>query len=1816
MTRAAPGTQLSVGRLRVDAAKAIAKLREYQLADRTAWILEAIRAAVASGATALTLKGDANDVWLAWDGPAWPAGELPTLFDELVSPEPASERHHVRLLAAAVNSALGLVPAYVDVWTIADREARRARFTPDVLDESTALGEASALRKIVAEAATPPAGIAPAAGMLVHLRRRAALGMITYLFWEREPPELAIARASCGDIAVPLDIQRERYHRDPSVQTSPRDLVRVPLGEGLDGFAAIRDPAARRVHAIAGGHCEVAERGVLLAAHDIALGLPIAHEPFPLRVFVDAPRMPTNASRSQVRRDHHPLPAAERRAPHAVAAAIDELVAILASDAATERHREAALQLVAPAVGPSWNVDLDLLSTMKAFGKLLALPLLRDAVGKPRPIGHTWIDAVHTGKQPLDPVLERWVSNLLWLPPGDAAWCLVRRASLDGKLTRQYVKRARRQARAHHRFFLHAPSAARLDPREPWRLRMPLGGELEVTCVPQHVFAGIAGELCLQPDRFVGDLIVMLEGRELDRMRVDTPIGFTATVTTSGLVPSDGYRGVERDARLDAVIRVVKHAVVRAGEALALALAGQRPEHVELPRAADAAVDAERIRRTIGLALELGLPVQAPLSTAKVFPTTDGSLASLALVRTRPVVGVAIGGRVPALANRLVLEGGESVARFVEKVSPSTRVIRYDAYKTIAPDPHAIAGRLATIHRLALALRDPDGTIGAIAPTAGSVLRIHHVGQLLSERPYTPKHIAALIAVDSDEVVPDERWQTIVHGAGLIERDYAPWELALVRALALAMAGQRPADLVGSGVVELDSEPGQLLCAAIVKAQDVGALLGPDLVRALRTVPLVRRLGSTTKLSVDDAAKLFPKRLIYVGADQVPVDDYAPLVATPDVAQLLGKLTGIEPADVTSELELRKIAAIRKRRVAEHRAQPIRELALPAGEISIQLEDDTSLRATGVVGIGQGALDIEVRIEGRAFTRIQRADDLPVRAIVELPLIVANAAFDGISREHADQLCTIVGRHAPPLLRAIAGTRAHLLGDLGAARTLLHAFLDTTSALSAKTRKALCKAPAFLTVQGERISLDDAAHPRNAISIAAWQGEWIARADDEEASAHDAPVLQVPATRGDLHLIFERLHAGAIVDVTTEVTKLQNQRRMARGLVPPPALYGVPAELRRKLAELGPPGKQLGPGEIGLVEERASIAFVHEAGLAKDRLTLDVQPPIAIALEAPDLLARSPVSAIPLDDSLDAQLRALRQRENLPGASTFDTRVQTLATLLVRRVLAAVPVEALPVAIRRNLRRALLAGRLEPEMLGDAAVFETTDGRWIGWAAVTAQAQRFGALWATAAPSRNRPLDDARVVLVLDAEEVALAQSRRSLSILDGAAELALDDQARRNMARPSVTSLDLPSRTNVFAEVTLHGDGTHAVFGIVGVLAPSASASRGVHPHRTLHPFDVVPDPCAWPTLAIVDDARFTPDRTWQHPVRDAVWQEAVTAIRVASERALASYGTAPDDALAELRLGPGVTDSLRSLQQTKRRPVIRGLVWLAGAPRTLQSHALEVFDDHGRFTFTPRGNVAIGGRVLVSAPEGWSREALLEELCEQAHGTMLRALARSPERDTDRGAAHLAYGLALGRIASATLSELRFECHRPDALTARELETMLRGDFAVRVLAVAEDGEGIVEDGSELARVVIACLGRRARRGPLPSIPAPAPSPRPATPTVPAPAPAPRAPDHPVQIVVEAVQARLSALGLPLPGFALEARSEPIARYATTLRLAADNPRLVAIANAMRARSPWAELAIDALAAHVLTVLDAALTSITEASEAQALHQLLQPR
>jgi hypothetical protein len=492
MNRPAPGQQLAAGRVRVDASKAIAKLREYQLVDRTAWILEAIRAAVAAGATHIDLQGDANDVWLAWSGTPWPAEDLPRLFDELVSPEPGAARHHVRLLASAINSALGANPAYIDVYAIGDDGAMRARYTPDVLDVSDAsptdLPAETPLQRVRAVAAEIPRGATK--GMFVHYRRRTSLEVMSYWLRLATPPELAMALTACADIATPIRIGGMVLDRAKCVG----DIVRVPLDDDIDGFLAITDPTAappvsREV--LMG----IAERGVLLATMSLDLQLPASTGPIPIRVLIDGPRMPTNASRSEVRRDTHPISTAERRAKDRLPELVGALVAKLAAAEVESGTVNAAKYLVGATIrGSDWAHRVrEIGPPLKA---LADLPLVRDAAGVARPIAWPWNGLVHIGSSPLAEDLAPWLSHVLWVLPSDQALAFARWAA-DPTALKRYLKGAKRERRALRNFYKHAPREAVVEGRRKPRVRARLGAPLPGSSVPDETFADLTGAVCL-----------------------------------------------------------------------------------------------------------------------------------------------------------------------------------------------------------------------------------------------------------------------------------------------------------------------------------------------------------------------------------------------------------------------------------------------------------------------------------------------------------------------------------------------------------------------------------------------------------------------------------------------------------------------------------------------------------------------------------------------------------------------------------------------------------------------------------------------------------------------------------------------------------------------------------------------------------------------------------------------------------------------------------------------------------------------------------------------------------------------------------------------------------------------------------------------------------------------------------------------------------------------------------------------------------------------------------------------------------------------
>ena len=1777
-----PGPQLSSGRLRVDAGRAIKKLREYQLADRSAWILEAVRAAVAGRATTIRVEGDANDVWLSWDGPAWDMELLPRLFDELVSPASGDDVQHVRLLAAAVNSALGMNPAYVDVFSVNAGKAHVARYTPDVLEEPTEDLEESRLEHVAARETEAPKSVTT--GMAVHLRRRLSFEVLGYLVGE--PPELRRIEESCRDIAVPLHIKGQVLHRDTTT-----DILRVPLGEGVDGFIAV----ARGV--LLGPTLQVAEHGVLLATYFLELENPPEEgRSLPLRVFVDAPRMPTNASRSQVRRDKHPISSAETRAAKLIGDVIAKLAAMTGEPAEARARGQAlaaALEWLAAYIGgPRWHEEAS--NVQGPVRELLKLPLVKNAVGEPRSLNNTWRSEIHTGSRPLPSELTAWLSDMLWLPADDDARCLLQGAPVDSRAARRTIRWAKRQADSQRKFFAHAKREARVETARKPRVRGKLGADIVGSTVEQARFDGLTGEICVYTEGQGGSLIVLLEGRELERISVKSPIAFDAVIDSQAVKPDERYRGVQRDGEYKRVERAMMGGVVRALEAVAVVRAGADVvDGYDVLATAGKADDAGLFRRVLGMLDELGLKLRGPLSAAPAWESFDGKWLAASDLRGAPVGVVEHGATNVVLPRgRIVIYADEHERGLVGKVAGG-RVIRYDRMLgefRAHGGPKVIAERLAKGRPGALGI-EVDGVVGAIAPSGKETIQLQHVGLAVETRPYKSKHLSCAILIDSDAVVPDTDWRNVLDDAGLFRRNYEAWEIALVRALARALTGEWSPLLVAPPF-GLRDPLGLALCDALVDG-DPEALLGPELLAELKRAPLLYLLGRTGAVSIDQLVDLFPNDIPVLQMEAQPIAGFTPLWAPPLVAELVGKLAGVKTHDATGELQRRIKRAQYEKRYAEHCAKPVAEVRVDTPEYV----EAIGQQVRGFVGLAESMPSIRVFVEQRRFAELPAPDGLPLVAAVELAPDQCGELFEGIPQGVAKKIGKDVRKAAPALLVQIGNHRPTILTQPGPARRLLEATLDD---LSDAQRHALCRVPAFRTITGELITLEAASQPNRAIRYATWSESWLGPADGESETALDAPILRIIDDEDALTKICHALTDLPLVDETDSVERLQAHRRMARGLLPTPRVPGGLPELKRSLSELGDAGKRLGHGELALVDTDQSMVRLHDRGRFIRALPIEVQPAVVLAIEDQDIKA----------PDRTGKLEMFLEAHPLARATQHLTRV------LLEQIL---PGANLTPRMRNNLAHAVLMKRIDAKLVGDLPVLETIDGRWLPWSAITDQVALFGDIWAVAERTPHRPLDERRIVFVIPGYDQTRIQAQ-GFVVVPAAKELEMDEQARRNRARQPVISLALPTKHGVLVETELPGDGKTSPRGTVAILTPTITGNRGVWVHRELQPLGVANDPCPWPTVAVVDDARIVPDRTWSGPKQDQTWQAIAKTIREASEACIATLGEAPVDAITTLRIDQELASGSKELRKHGRSQ-LRGLVWLAGMPYD-KRYRLQLTHNLGVMTHAPEHGEAIGGHLFLFASDNLDRPMLLNQIISIAHGELVRQILSRREELPQIVSAHVAHALALETIKPTEVRGFEFACFAPHPLEARGLVSLFRKNR----VDVVKPGESptvtaLIDDGSPTSQTLLHYLGKRARRVepppqiviPLPAPkPAPKPAPRPEPITVAkAPVPPPPVRRHALQDLVDALDERLVELGIQLYEWKIVDDDEPMIRFKSDeILVAGEHPRLRKLATTLDRD------AIDLIVAHVVSVLNIELTSITDATEAHALGILLASR
>lgn len=273
---------LARGAVGVDPRAAIAKLREFMLPDPSLYVAELVRVAVELGASKIVVDNTARDFTIECECKSAPPSPelLVRLFEQLF----ASDQRVLRLLAIATNTALGLGPNFVDVYTGSERreaQVARVRFVPSTPGEEPTVDG-------TLDWVDPPAGFSERS-LRVHVRER--FGASVFREWFAEPTESRVLRTRC--LLVPAEIVRAVDGAPVDRGPPPAALVRVSFGEKLQGELALLRAFEHEMDVI-----DFYERGVLLSRESLLAG----ETPANVRAYVNEPSLPTNVSRSAVDR--------------------------------------------------------------------------------------------------------------------------------------------------------------------------------------------------------------------------------------------------------------------------------------------------------------------------------------------------------------------------------------------------------------------------------------------------------------------------------------------------------------------------------------------------------------------------------------------------------------------------------------------------------------------------------------------------------------------------------------------------------------------------------------------------------------------------------------------------------------------------------------------------------------------------------------------------------------------------------------------------------------------------------------------------------------------------------------------------------------------------------------------------------------------------------------------------------------------------------------------------------------------------------------------------------------------------------------------------------------------------------------------------------------------------------------------------------------------------------------------------------------------------------------------------------------------------
>lgn len=1628
---------VSRGTVLVDPRAAVAKLRSYQLGEPVMYVLELVRAAVAGGATAIELENDADDFALTFDGDALDAEDLSRLLDFLLS----ESNRRLRLVAVAVNTALGFSPRYVDLYT--------TRFEGAPADASTvarvrwsprAQPDASADQGVITRVARPQG--MPAAGMRVHVRE--AFGLAVLREWFRAAPaETDLLRERV--VALPVPLTRNGVALTSRDAKPPLASVALELSGDLRGTLELLEVGHPRSGALV-----FCERGVALEIVPLREARPKVGAP-PLRMIVDADALPTNASRSKVTLSAGLRGATRRAWEVAVTALIEGAIAHIDDrSTAIAESLAALLRFEAGEQWTSWSPtsaseESEAVGALPvaAVAMLLNAPIVPVANGartslreliawRPR---YLWNSA-----KPPPEELSPWLRGVVWVR-GERPALMALLAAVEMEPASSAIARAK-EARSRHQRFMSLPAGDPVnEPREA-AIRLSFGevgrarGELTITA------KGLAKPGAMR-------VVPWIERRPLGAESLDgSPVACEVAIEAPGLRAKPEFDGVVRDAAFDDAVTLLRDLLFEALAALVDhwegALRADDPRSAWIGTFADdvaPAVRARVVRAAWAVALSRVEPAKRRaaataviekhprLDTAPAWPTTSPDrtldtatvrkLASLppSVILSAPLLST---GAHPGGTPVLTLDGDDR-ATLTQLVPQRVEWVDYKPFLTpIARRPLVEMLSDESLATLPWVNLKRDGARLAIAPApqAGrGALTLVHAGRVLESRAHTTTIsrfglttplAPALVVLEDDGIIPSPKGNGAVAGTlsveaqELLDRAGA----ALARGLVAALRGERGSPKLGDDArVRLSA---LRFILRTLKATE-GAADHRDLGDAITSAPLIPVFGAgdvETLVSINAltdryAAGKGPLPSLATTPTGVDGAGFDAIILPPDIASAFSAATGVPLVDASSQLPHRK--GERSRRLAREAllaraktnldalsslgaAGPVATASLDrAGSVAMAPANGTSATRVQVLFNDVVAIDrAEVRTSYPVVARVALSQERHLRS-----------SFDSLTTAGVQAVEKLLEAGAHALASRLAAA-AHE-GDVGeASRQFL------TSWVGLKGRRglhedptlqlALARAPLWRTPTGERVALEGIAPPISCVRVT--PGEWLGPSPGEPAD----PVYLCVADEAWVKCIAS-ISAAAARDVTQAALTSQRARRLrARGTErihldgapPAPALSG-------RIESLAP---SLGFGELRIVEGAPGVEVsVFVEGRKVHRTTLRAPFAMAVAIEC-------------------AAIDPARVNESFLQLDPVPKLLSAARALLERA--AAMTRDAIPAWAQPCLRWWLLTTPGHDARARAAAAFLDSAGRPMCLDDFEAQSRRHDAVaFATGAPAEPvEPTEPDRRVVLLTAEEARWLGER--WTALNYTSRLFEDAAARRwdaERPRDKIRATDLPLGA---VHVTFDDD---EMEGEIGLFPPNVEGRARVQWFSLRRPLCELDLDAPWPCAVAVEARGVAPNRSRSGPAEGDALRRAKDVLSRRIVRALDEARPAPSDALAT-----AYAHDTSSPGDARSGPRVAGALWLSLDDR---AGDLDVIADGWRGHLgrdrDARFDTPVHGRLWVrsgAARAPAEREALLAKVVEWAWQSMLEALiVRAHKEDgftrDDRVVDHLVRGALRGMLS-----------------------------------------------------------------------------------------------------------------------------------------------------------------------------------------------------